>query len=85
MTSADTSFDSPYGLYTVSWKLNGEDMHVKVSVPPNASAEVILPGVNEIVGSGTKVYNVKWAADKRWPPKGRPGPQSVLIPDNFVP
>lgn len=84
VTSAQTSFDSPYGPYAVSWALNGEDMTVNISVPPNTTAQVMLPGVNEMMGSGKKVYSVKWEKDARWPPKGRPGPQSVLMPDRFV-
>jgi alpha-L-rhamnosidase len=69
----------------VSWSLDGEDMRVKIGVPPNTTAQVVLPGVDEMVGSGKKVYTVKWEKDARWPPRGRPGPQSVLMPDNFVP
>lgn len=87
VTSATTSFDSPYGPYSVSWKLggDGEEMTVDVGVPPNATAQVVLPGVDEVIGSGKKSYSVVWKRDERWPPKGRPGPQSVLIPDEFVP
>jgi alpha-L-rhamnosidase len=85
LTSASTSFDSPYGLYAVSWKLEEEILTVSVRVPPNGSAQVELPGMKETVGSGDRVYSVTWHTDERWPPRGHPGPQSVPIPDNFVP
>lgn len=84
VTSASTSFDSPYGPYSVSWTLDDDDMSVDVHVPPNASAEVVLPNVKETVGSGYYRYQVKWAKSTNWPPKGHAGPQSVLIPDRFV-
>ena len=88
ITSASTSYSSPIGTYAVSWKLGGkegEDMHVDIEVPPNGQAKVVLPGVEEVVGSGKKSYEVIWKKEKDWPPKGIPGPQSLLIPDEFVP
>lgn len=85
VTSASTTFDSPYGPYSVTWALEAEKLSVSITVPPNASAQVLLPGIDEEVGSGWRQYTVKWTSDPRWPPKGRPGPQSVVIPDNFVP
>lgn len=84
ITSASTSFDGPYGLYSVSWVLENDDMTVDVRVPPNTSAKVVLPGVDEIIGSGRRQYRVKWPKSESWPPKGHAGPQSILIPDRFV-
>jgi len=85
LTSAKTSFDSPYGKYAVSWELHGEVLSVDVRVPPNGHAVVDLPGVHEEMGSGCRRFIGEWPRDGRWPPKGHPGPQSVLIPDEFVP
>ena len=85
LTSASTSFDSPHGLYAVSWTLLQEILSVKVAVPPNGEALVELPGIHEEIGSGKHEFTCQWLAEERWPPKGHPGPQSVLIPDNFVP
>lgn len=85
ITSAETRFDSPFGPYSVSWKLDGEKMSVDVEVPPNGSAQVVLPGIDEVVGSGKRHYDVTWQADKRWPPKSLEGPQGVKMPDVFVP
>ena len=84
VSSALTSFSSPYGPYAVSWTLEGETMKVKVTVPPNASARVVLPGVEETIGSGKKSYTVTWAKDE-WPPKGIPGPQSRPMEDEWIP
>lgn len=90
VTSATTTFESRYGPYRVEWKLHGNGTHktrkmmVEVNVPPNGEAQVILPGVDEVVGSGKWDWEVDWATDKRWPPVGTPGPQSSRIPDEFV-
>lgn len=84
VSSASTSFDSPLGPYSVSWVLEGEELKVQVGVPPNGSAQIILPSVDEVVNSGRHSYSVKWQKSQHWPPKGHAGPQSVLIPDRFV-
>lgn len=63
LTSAKVTFDSPYGPYAVEWSLQGgSKLHVKASVPPNASARVELPGVGEEVGSGVYEWDVTWKA-----------------------
>ncbi|WVQ79775.1 hypothetical protein IAT38_001875 [Cryptococcus sp. DSM 104549] len=85
LTSARTSFDSPYGPYVCDWKIVGDKLVVDVEVPPNASARVVLEGVDEEVGSGKRHYEVPHKGDERWPPKGIRGPQSVFMPDEFVP
>ncbi|RSH82323.1 uncharacterized protein EHS24_007290 [Apiotrichum porosum] len=90
VTSASTAFESRYGPYRVNWKLLGHGSHktrkmmVEVHVPPNGEAQVLLPGVDEVVGSGRWDWTVDWATDQRWPPVGTPGPQSTKIPDQFV-
>ncbi|KAK6911037.1 hypothetical protein I203_105072 [Kwoniella mangroviensis CBS 8507] len=86
ITSASTSFSSPYGTYAVDWKIENNKLKVSIEVPPNGLAKVVLPGSGEDdIGSGKKSYEVDWKEDERWPPKGIRGPQSVAIPDNFVP
>lgn len=84
LTSARVTYDSVYGPYSVEWQLNGEELSVKASVPPNASATVELPGVGEEVGSGQYKWSVKW--DKgEWPPKQIRGPTRFHPSDEFVP
>ncbi|WWC63686.1 uncharacterized protein I303_106291 [Kwoniella dejecticola CBS 10117] len=87
LTSASTSHSSPYGKFAVEWKIQGDKLLVDIEVPPNASAKVDLPGMKEEdeVGSGKKSYEVDWKGDERWPPKGIRGPQSIFMPDEFVP
>jgi alpha-L-rhamnosidase len=85
LTWASASFDSPYGLYSVEWHINSDQLEVDFRVPPNGSARVILEGVDEKVGSGRHRRVVSYTADPRWPPKGFAGPQSVLMPDRYVP
>lgn len=60
-------------------------MVVDVQVPPNATARVVLNGVDEEIGSGSKQYEVPYTADERWPPKGLEGPQWQQMSDEFVP
>jgi alpha-L-rhamnosidase len=85
VASAKVDYDSPYGPYSVAWKLDREELKVKVEVPPNGSAKVVLPGVEETIGSGKREYSVKWAKNERWPPKLLPGPSSIQMPDEYIP
>lgn len=86
ITSASTSFDSPYGLYSVKWEINGGKMKVDITVPPNGTADVVLPGIpKETLGSGSKSYEVPFEKDPAWPPKFLPGPQGLQMPDEFAP
>lgn len=82
---ASASFDSPYGPYAIEWHISEDRLEVEMSVPPNGSAQIILDGVDELIGSGRHRRSVPYTADPRWPPKGFPGPQSILMPDRFVP
>ncbi|WVQ99093.1 hypothetical protein IAU59_006225 [Kwoniella sp. CBS 9459] len=70
ITSAKASFLSPLGLVSCEWRIEDEEtLVVNVSVPPNARAKVVLPGVEEWIGSGKRDYKVKWEKDPRFPPK----------------
>jgi alpha-L-rhamnosidase len=80
---ARTSFDSPYGLYSVSWKCEGSGMVTEVTVPPNGEARVMLNGVDETVGSGEYTYKTEWKEDPEWPPKHIQGPQGLEVPSRF--
>jgi alpha-L-rhamnosidase len=51
------SHRSPYGLYRTAWKRQGKEVVLEVTVPPNASATVQLPGQPAVeTGSGTHVF-----------------------------
>ncbi|KAL1959386.1 hypothetical protein VTO42DRAFT_2189 [Malbranchea cinnamomea] len=82
---AETSFDSPYGRYAVSWRCEGGKMKTQVMVPPNGEARVVLNGVDEVVGSGRYSYETEWVEDPNWPPEYIPGPQSLQHSNFFVP
>ena len=84
VTSATVTLDSPYGPYEVVWSLDGGDLSVSAKVPPNASAQVEMPGINETVGSGSYSWKIKWARGE-WPPERINGPYRVGMPDNFIP
>lgn len=69
LTSCDVSFDSPHGLVSVKWAIEGgpnagqSKFRLKLEVPPNAKALVCLPGKDqgeddggEWKGSGTSEF-----------------------------
>ncbi|KAI1372814.1 glycoside hydrolase family 78 protein [Hypoxylon crocopeplum] len=59
ITSAKASFISPYGKVLTEWEVNDSGFHLTVEVPPNANAEVILPGsgTQSVIGSGTHEFS----------------------------
>jgi len=69
VTSAEVWHMSPYGRYACQWEIREGVLKVDLEVPPNASARVVLPGVDEVVGSGKKRYEVGWKVDPAWPPR----------------
>lgn len=60
ITNANASYLSPYGKVSASWRVGpeGKGFNLEVVVPPNARAEVVLPGTGETetVGSGTHAF-----------------------------
>jgi len=82
---ATTSFDSPYGPYSVSWRCESGKMVTDVAVPPNGQARVVLPGVEEVIGSGEYHYETAWKEDPDWPPSHIQGPQGLKIDSQYVP
>lgn len=81
---ASTRFDSPYGPYSVRWKIEGGVMKTQVEVPPNGEARVCLDGVDEIVGSGHYEFETMWTEDSSWPPKAIQGAQGNAMPDEYL-
>jgi alpha-L-rhamnosidase len=54
LTWAEAAHESPYGRIDVSWRLDGDHLELRVTVPPGTSAEVVLPdGWRGDVRSGT--------------------------------
>ncbi len=51
--SASGSYLSPYGRISSSWIRTGDTVHLTVTVPPGATAEIRLPGLTRAVGAGT--------------------------------
>jgi alpha-L-rhamnosidase len=52
--------DSPYGRIESSWRIDGEVVHLTVTVPPGTSAEVVLPdGARHEQAAGTTTYESK--------------------------
>lgn len=86
ITSAKTSFLSPYGKVECSWETEKEGsgeggkkkFKMKATVPPNTTAEVRLPGKEEVlkVGSGEYEFESEYVDDEEWPPKAYYSPFS---------
>ncbi|OTB00188.1 glycoside hydrolase family 78 protein [Hypoxylon sp. CI-4A] len=60
ITSATTSYLSPYGEVSTSWEVNATGFYLEVEIPPNANAEILLPGDSAAkqVGSGSYTFSV---------------------------
>ncbi|KFA80685.1 hypothetical protein S40288_01782 [Stachybotrys chartarum IBT 40288] len=71
LTSADVSFDGPYGWIRCNWTLQGSDFEMEVQVPPNSTAVVTLPceseESNRVVGSGVHRFSCQLTLPE-WPP-----------------
>ncbi|MFC8672071.1 family 78 glycoside hydrolase catalytic domain [Streptomyces griseorubiginosus] len=53
LTHAGAKLRTPYGEATVSWTRTGTEVTVEALVPPNTTAQVLLPDGDEIVGVGS--------------------------------
>lgn len=59
MRNASASIETPLGLVSSSWAVNAKDVvMLTVVIPPNATAEVWVPGdsVPRHIGSGRHVF-----------------------------
>ncbi|CAM5645726.1 alpha-L-rhamnosidase [Streptomyces pilosus] len=60
LTRAAARLRTPYGAAEVSWSFDGEELRVDAQVPPNTTAEVSLPGLDDlVVGSGQHTWTVR--------------------------
>ncbi|NER17806.1 family 78 glycoside hydrolase catalytic domain [Spongiivirga citrea] len=51
LTSASSSYDSPYGIIKSIWKLEGSTFNLEVTIPPNTTAIVRIPSKQQ-----SKIY-----------------------------
>jgi alpha-L-rhamnosidase len=66
LTSARAAHQTPYGRAEVGWRIVGATLHVQAIVPPNTTADVVLPGglaEPKAVGSGRHEWTVPWPND----------------------
>ncbi len=62
LTWAKATHESPYGEIASSWKKDGKRFHLSITVPPNCTATVILPGSDSKpiqVGSGKREFSAQ--------------------------
>jgi alpha-L-rhamnosidase len=60
LTYANTSYISLYGEISSSWKIEGGDISISITIPPNTSATVILPQKEDKQELGSGVYDFKY-------------------------
>lgn len=67
LTQARARHQTPYGMAECEWALDGDQIEVRVQVPPNTTAGVTLPGSKKEpleVGSGTYQWSYRYQAPK---------------------
>ncbi|MFI6693286.1 glycoside hydrolase family 78 protein [Streptomyces sp. NPDC050433] len=65
LTHARAGLRTPYGQAEVSWSLVEGELTVETLVPPNTTAEILLPGAEEVtVVSGRHSWTVLFAGDE---------------------
>jgi alpha-L-rhamnosidase len=69
LEDAEARLDGPYGRVRAAWRRDGDSIVVEATVPANTSAEVVLPGSDEVitVGSGEHSWDVPAPARKAAP------------------
>ncbi|GHO99738.1 alpha-L-rhamnosidase [Reticulibacter mediterranei] len=68
LTHARASLRTLYGLAESAWVIENGEITLKVTVPPNTTASVIVPGRSQeaiVVGSGMHVWSVPYSSEKR--------------------
>jgi len=65
LTYAKASHQTMYGVIRSAWRIEGERLTLKVSIPPNTTASVYVPSRTgeaspQNIGSGDHVFTVDW-------------------------
>jgi alpha-L-rhamnosidase len=57
ITSANATYLSPYGVARSTWNVTDSGFKLEVQIPPNARADIVLPGGSEKVRVGSGIHN----------------------------
>jgi alpha-L-rhamnosidase len=58
LTAASARLRTPYGVAEAEWRLVEGRFELRVEVPPNTRAEVLLPGADPVdIGSGSHAFH----------------------------
>lgn len=71
LTHASAQHQTPYGLAACAWRIEAGELTLTLTVPPNTSAEVHLPGSDAVpltVGAGTHVWTYRYVDPDAQPP-----------------
>jgi alpha-L-rhamnosidase len=58
LTAASASLNVPYGKVASSWEITEGIFNLKVTIPPNTTAKVIMPGRIEAVEENSSVKEI---------------------------
>ena len=94
LTSAQVSFDGPYGMVQCSWQLVGKEFTMTLTVPPNSTAMVTVPSDLKqsvtspeeracLVASGTHHFTCVYEPAK-WPPTALVAAHKPLPKDDIA-
>jgi alpha-L-rhamnosidase len=74
LTHAQASLETPYGLLSTRWRLQGSEhqtLTIEAVIPPNSSAEIIFPEGTDVepvqLCSGTHSFSVAFLQPNAWP------------------
>lgn len=57
---ADVTYDSRYGPIHCAWQLANDLLHLEVTIPPNTTARLELPGLSQALTSGTHSFETSY-------------------------
>ena len=63
LTSAQVSLDSPYGLIESAWRVENGEVEIRVTVPSNTGAEIVMNGKTMQCGSGKHKFSFDYMGE----------------------
>jgi len=83
LSHASARHKTPYGLAEVGWKLEGGQLELNLTIPPNTTAQVRLPGSQEMfeVGSGSYRWVLEHSNEGRAKPLSLESLLSEVVDD----
>jgi alpha-L-rhamnosidase len=58
LTSASASLNTPYGKVASAWEVKNDIFTLKVTIPPNTTAKVVMPGTAEFIEESNNIKKI---------------------------